>query len=61
MQSISRKGEFMKSRFAIFGAAGAIGRSIAAALRAQGTPYRVVGRARRDLESSFGDDRWQRS
>jgi uncharacterized protein YbjT (DUF2867 family) len=46
----------MKGKFAVFGAAGAVGRSIAAALRAQGTPYRVVGRSRRDLESSFGDD-----
>jgi len=56
MQSISRRREFMKTKFAIFGAAGAIGRSIAAALRAQGTPYRVVGRSRQGLESSFGDD-----
>lgn len=46
----------MKSKFAIFGAAGAMGRSIATTLRAQGTPYRVVGRSRRDLESAFGDD-----
>lgn len=42
--------------YAVFGAAGAIGRSIAVALRAQGTPYRVVGRSRRELETAFGGD-----
>lgn len=41
---------------ALFGAAGAIGRSIAAALRAEGRPYRVVGRSRAALERDFGDD-----
>jgi nucleoside-diphosphate-sugar epimerase len=56
MQALSREREFMKGKFAIFGAAGAVGRSIAATLRAQGIAYRVVGRSRRDLESSFGDD-----
>lgn len=43
-------------RVALFGAAGAIGRSIAAALRAAGQPYRVVGRSRASLEETFGDD-----
>ena len=41
---------------ALFGAAGAIGRSIAAALRAEGRPYRVVGRSRASLERDFGAD-----
>lgn len=42
--------------FALFGAAGAIGASIAAALRAASIPYRVVGRSRAALQQSFGDD-----
>lgn len=42
--------------FALFGAAGAIGTSIAAALRAAAIPYRVVGRSRPALEQSFGAD-----
>lgn len=41
---------------ALFGAAGAIGASIAEALRAQGQPYRVVGRHRDRLEAAFGGD-----
>ena len=41
---------------ALFGAAGAIGQSIAASLRAQRTPYRVVGRSRSSLEAAFGSD-----
>ncbi|TSD83374.1 NAD-dependent epimerase/dehydratase family protein [Mycobacterium sp. KBS0706] len=41
---------------ALFGAAGAIGRSIAAALRVEGRPYRVVGRSRPALEREFGAD-----
>ena len=41
---------------ALFGAAGAVGRSIAAALRAEGRPYRVVGRSRPALEREFGAD-----
>jgi nucleoside-diphosphate-sugar epimerase len=56
MPSLSTKGPFMKPRIALFGAAGAIGRSIAAALRAEGTPYRVVGRSRAALERAFGED-----
>jgi len=43
-------------KFALFGAAGAIGQSIAAALRAESQPYRVVGRSRTALSSSFGAD-----
>src|SRR5271156_1550926 len=41
---------------ALFGAAGASGDSIAASLRAQGRPYRVVGRSREALEQAFGRD-----
>ena len=41
---------------ALIGAAGAIGKSIAEALRLQGNPYRVVGRNRQSLEKTFGGD-----
>lgn len=41
---------------ALFGAAGAVGRSIAGELRRRGKPYRVVGRHRQRLESEFGSD-----
>ncbi|CAN5794014.1 hypothetical protein BH20PSE1_BH20PSE1_17660 [soil metagenome] len=44
------------SKFALFGAAGAIGQSIGAALSAEGQPYRVVGRSKAALSSSFGAD-----
>ncbi|GAB7525390.1 NAD-dependent epimerase/dehydratase family protein [Paraburkholderia sp. 2C] len=44
------------ARIGLFGAAGAAGRSIAAALRAQGQRYRAIGRARQALEAAFGDD-----
>ncbi|MBV8114119.1 MAG: NAD-dependent epimerase/dehydratase family protein [Silvibacterium sp.] len=44
------------SKIALFGAAGAIGNSIATALRGQGQSYRVVGRNRAELEKSFGSD-----
>ncbi len=43
-------------KIALFGAAGAIGNSIATALREQKQPYRVVGRNRAELEKSFGSD-----
>ena len=43
-------------KIALFGAAGAIGQSIAAALRKAGRPYRVVGRTRASLTQSFGQD-----
>jgi nucleoside-diphosphate-sugar epimerase len=45
-----------RDKVALFGAAGAIGRSIADALRAAGRPYRVVGRSRASLEKEFGSD-----
>lgn len=40
----------------LFGAAGAAGQSIAAALSAAGRDYRVVGRSRQSLEAAFGHD-----
>src|SRR5579862_1518654 len=43
-------------RIALFGAAGAIGKSIAAELRSEGRPYRVVGRGPGELERSFRSD-----
>jgi nucleoside-diphosphate-sugar epimerase len=43
-------------KIALFGAAGAIGESVAAALRAQKIPYRVVGRSQASLEQAFGRD-----
>lgn len=42
--------------FALFGASGPIGQSIAAALRATSIPYRVVGRSGEALRRSFGND-----
>ncbi len=41
---------------ALFGAAGAIGQSLAAALRQQGRAYRVVGRSEASLRQTFGAD-----
>lgn len=43
-------------RVALFGAAGAIGHSVAAALRSTGQPYRVVGRNEQRLRKAFGGD-----
>ena len=43
-------------KVALFGAAGAIGRSIADALRSEGKAYRVVGRNREQLVKTFGSD-----
>ncbi|MFM0739758.1 NAD-dependent epimerase/dehydratase family protein [Paraburkholderia xenovorans] len=40
----------------LFGAAGAAGQVIGAALSAAGRDYRVVGRSRRALEEAFGND-----
>ncbi|PQV51033.1 NAD-dependent epimerase/dehydratase family protein [Paraburkholderia sp. BL21I4N1] len=40
----------------LFGAAGAAGQIIAAALSAAGRDYRVVGRSRQPLEAAFGHD-----
>jgi nucleoside-diphosphate-sugar epimerase len=44
------------STVALFGAAGAIGQSIAKAVSAQGAPYRVIGRSRDALVGAFGAD-----
>jgi nucleoside-diphosphate-sugar epimerase len=44
------------TRVALFGAAGAIGASIAAAFRSENTAYRVVGRSRTSLEKAFASD-----
>jgi nucleoside-diphosphate-sugar epimerase len=44
------------NKIALFGAAGAIGQSIAKAVTAQGAPYRVVGRSRNALSAAFGTD-----
>jgi len=43
-------------KFALFGAAGTIGRSVADALRIRGIAYRVVGRDRERLSETFGHD-----
>ena len=43
-------------RIALFGAAGAIGQSIAQALAARGQSYRVVGRSETSLRKTFGAD-----
>src|ERR1700744_2755464 len=48
MQAIGKVG--------LFGAAGAAGQIIAAALGAAGRDYRVVGRSRQPLEAAFGHD-----
>lgn len=48
MQAIGKVG--------LFGAAGAAGQIIAAALSAAGRDYRVVGRSREPLEAAFGND-----
>ena len=44
------------SKIALLGAAGAMGASIADALRAEGKPYRVVGRTEASLRRAFGED-----
>ena len=44
------------SKVALVGAAGAIGKSIAAALSAEGRPYRVIGRAHAPLVQAYGRD-----
>jgi len=43
-------------KIALFGAAGAIGKTIASALHEEETPYRVVGRSRSSLEKTFATD-----
>jgi nucleoside-diphosphate-sugar epimerase len=44
------------SKVALFGAAGVIGQSIAAALSREGRRYRVVGRSEASLREAFGAD-----
>ena len=44
------------TKIALFGAAGAIGQSIAQAISAAGHPYRVVGRSEASLRQAFGAD-----
>jgi len=46
----------MVGKVALWGANGAIGKSIASAFRAEGRPYRVIGRSRAPLERTFGSD-----
>ena len=48
--------ELEAPKVALFGAAGAIGQSIASALHRAGRRYRVVGRSRESLVQSFGQD-----
>jgi nucleoside-diphosphate-sugar epimerase len=44
------------AKIALFGAAGAIGKSVADALRSRGVAYRVVGRNTQRLETEYGAD-----
>jgi nucleoside-diphosphate-sugar epimerase len=48
--------EVRMAKIGLLGAAGAIGGSIAEALRAEGTPYRVIGRSDESLRRTFGSD-----
>ncbi|MDC0708692.1 NAD-dependent epimerase/dehydratase family protein [Stigmatella sp. ncwal1] len=43
-------------KWALWGASGVVGQSIAEALRTQGQPYRVVGRSLGGLKATFGGD-----
>ena len=45
------------AKIALFGAAGAIGESLANTLRQRGQEYRVVGRDRARLEKAFGGNK----
>lgn len=45
-----------KDVVALIGATGAIGKSVATALRQKGQPYRAIGRSRATLEKEFGSD-----
>ena len=56
MNTNSQQGELTGPRIALFGAAGATGKSITNVLRARGIAYRVVGRDRERLVSTFGSD-----
>lgn len=44
------------SKLALFGATGAVGRSVADALSRDGTPFRAVARSRSSLERAFAND-----
>jgi nucleoside-diphosphate-sugar epimerase len=48
--------EILTEKIALVGATGAIGKSVAEALRQQGRRYRVIGRSRSALQKTFGDD-----
>lgn len=56
MNTATQHAEPILPRIALFGAAGAIGKSIAASLRSRGLAYRVVGRDRERLSTAFGND-----
>lgn len=43
-------------KVALIGATGAIGKSVAAALRQKNQPYRAIGRSQITLEKEFGSD-----
>ncbi|WP_394781322.1 NAD-dependent epimerase/dehydratase family protein [Undibacterium sp.] len=55
-QQNQHNGSRSPATIALFGASGAIGKSVAAALRAEGRAYRVVGRSAEALQQNFGDD-----
>ncbi|HEY4931297.1 MAG TPA: hypothetical protein VII23_06975 [Terriglobales bacterium] len=44
------------AKIALFGAAGAIGQTIASALSSNHQEYRVVGRSQSALQQAFGSD-----
>jgi len=54
--TITVRDQLNPRKIALFGAAGAIGQSIAAAIRAKGQTYRVVGRSEASLRNTFGAD-----
>ena len=47
--------EILSEKIALVGATGAIGKSVADALRQQGRRYRVIGRSLSTLQNTFGD------
>ncbi len=55
-ETTQQAGNMTQNRIALFGAAGATGKSIADALRSRGMAYRVVGRDRERLVATFGSD-----
>jgi nucleoside-diphosphate-sugar epimerase len=48
--------DILTEKIALVGATGAIGKSVAAALRQHGRRYRVIGRSQSGLKKIFGDD-----